>query len=694
MVVVIGQRADGKGSVSGKGLVNTGDVVVGVSATFDGMWDAGGSVRGIVHAVQSRNGKEVSMTLQRQVHCDYIVEESEEAILELCEEYGKLRRVGSGERVKEVILELVEDICRDAMGRLRGEVGARRIEWVVRYVKGKWDIDLGERVWNVVMSGLIRCKAAGKALKAFEEIEEPNVDCYTTYIKALGAVGRSGDALGVLKEMREVGVEPGVWTYNAVISVFVRDGRLDRAWVLFSEMVLAGIQPDTVSWNIIMNWHMREKRGMERVEGVVKAFEDMKESGVKPDVISYSTVMKAYAMSGLMGKADAILEEMCENNEIEVDAAAYNSLLESYAERHDWRRCMELLSEMKRRYEAGRIEGSEGKESEDEEEEGVTIESRPNPWRVSNGIKSKGGRALKKWEGELKHGPRSGSKRRSGPAPNELTYCLTIKACSSADRVDKAEEVFREMVDAGMKPPPVQAIMSLVGAYSRAGMLKKCYGIMQELNEWKMEVDGKFLSALMSCCVRNKSATLALGVYAKMKSMGIKADQQTYTSLMRAYCLQGEFGRVVNILKSMRKDGERLSIVTYNVLIEQCVGQGETDQALYILGYALRDANVRPNWYTMASLVQAKDMEPTEKQVNFLLSATKMLKERGRWASGLVYAVLIEACSKCGQWEIGRHVMRNREEMGFRVSSGEKAEVREAERKFEVAERGSRVSVL
>ena len=71
--------------------------------------------------------------------------------------------------------------------RLRGEIATLRINHVVNLVKRKWRIKLGQRVWNAVMTGLIRCRAAEIVLKLFERTEKSNTTCFNTYLKALDA---------------------------------------------------------------------------------------------------------------------------------------------------------------------------------------------------------------------------------------------------------------------------------------------------------------------------------------------------------------------------------------------------------------------------------------------------------------------------------------------------------------------------
>jgi pentatricopeptide repeat protein len=480
------------------------------------------------------------------------------------------------------------------------------------------------RFYNNLMWSYVRAGAPARAVDVFDDLPNPNVECYTTLVKALGALRRPREAVRLLGEMRARAVAPGLWTYNAVIAACVRGGRLDWAREVLAEMAAAGVRPNVVSWNTIIDWHARQKKGAGRLAGAAAAFAEMKAAGVQPNTVTYTTMMKSYAASGAMNKAEGIFAEMKKRfPDICVDVEAYNTLLAAHAARLDWRRCLELLDEMQlsmtRRALSASPAPDEGGGGGGERLE----EYRPGDDGFGHGGLSRSASSSRNvLSSDDGLGARSGTGR-GGPAgnmdieqllrvkPNAHSYALVIKGCADARRVEIAHTVFDEMLADGISPPPPHAVVSLLGGYASTGDFPRALSMLKRLKEWGIAPNLRMMCALMNSCLNAGEPDLALAIFAKVKASSTPPDVVAFTMLLKAYGMKGDLAKALNVVKAMTRDGAtvRPNVVTYNALISCANENGRPDAALRALRMALDDRSVDIDDNTFHALVQRASVD-------------------------------------------------------------------------------------
>lgn len=717
---------DSHGAASG--LLRVGDVVVGLSGY------PAQDLQHLVKGIRATESEKVTLVLERHIGKGEKVEEGEVfgksdegkagvgtavsndiyvhedmAVGNMLAVYLRERREGGdGEYARKELLGVAGGIAR-SFGK-RGSRGEASI-FALLYRLERAGVPLDLKFYNVVMWSLIASGAANKVEQVFEEIERPNVECYTTLIKALSMLKRPDDAIRLLGRMRKEKVKPNIRTYNAMIAGCVRGGQLEKARKLFSEMLVDEIQPNAVSWNIIINWHVQEKRGPRRLNGALKAFADMKASGVNPNVITFTTIMKAYAKSGLLNKAEEVFAEMKLRLPTRLDTTVYNTLLDAYASRLDWRRCLELLDEMDGFYIPDPLAPS----------------NRSGSWGMIEGVPSHSGSFSRRrpW---LSDGPQTdevleeggGWQRRPSPLdedvqclPDAVSFSLALKACASAGRPDKAREIFDEMMERGFFPPPAQAVVSLVGGYAKAGMVNECFDVVKSLKRWGIVAEERLVSALMHGCLVAGRPSLALTVYSKMKGEGSRVDVITQTLLVKAYGMRGEMDKMLNVMRGMRKGEEEIgaNVVTFNVLIECSLKVGRTDLALKALdemllgGIGLNRSTFETLTYPIhggrwmeserSSEMKGGEMylgsEGREEMyggldesecLEYLIEVLRTVRNHSAKVNGVLYRALLKCCQICGKWELGLELVKEREAGEFVMARRDMNEVRRMEDEF------------
>lgn len=523
---------------------------------------------------------------------------------ELVEEFAKYR-------VRRVATELMDCAC-DVV-RALGSAPNPRVSKITSVFTRLRQVEapLGLRFYNCLMWGYIQAKSPRLALEVFDELPNPNVECYTTLVKAYSALGRPDDALRLLPAMRARGVVPNIRTYNALISACVRSGDLGKATALFSDMVVDSVSPDVVSWNIILNWHAKQKRGVDRLTGTAQAFADMKASGVKPNTITFTTLMKAYAASGAINKAEGIFAEMKKRFPIiRVDTGAYNTLLAAHSARLDWRRCVELLKEMKRidlEKTAPKWDSADGSDRLVDGGVSASIASSRNV--LSNDSYRPSGVRVPVALSDSSRRKRVGDPMRYAE-PNAVSYALVIRACADAGQVRIAIAVFEEMIQHGFSPPPSQAIVSLLAAYARSGDFQSSVALIQKLKDWAIVPNVQMMSTLMDSCLNAYQPDLALSVFNRIEGSEAKPDVVVYTMLVRALGMKGDLEQAFQVVGLMQTKGRaaRPNNVTYNALIEAACAHGRFDLAIAAFKMMLSKViGCRTNVNTFKALVQRPD---------------------------------------------------------------------------------------
>lgn len=751
------------------GVVRPGDVVVATSATFGPHTWPARSLAGAVSAIKTRCGETVTLVLERDDGAVVEVappparraparsrplvgveerEREEEPPVDaeverLLEEFDAFRTRRCADALVEAATQCVRAAAAAPVPRVAD------VDALLRRLR-RAEAPLTLRFYNNLMWSYVRARAPARAVDVFDDLPNPNVECYTTLAKALSLLRRPDAAVKLLGEMRARAVKPNVRTYNAIIAACLRGDCVEKALSLFEEMQANGISPDVVTWNTLIAWHARQRKGKERVAGAAKAFADMKAAGVHPNTITYTTIMKSYATSGAINKAEGIFAEMKKRFPVIcVDTEAYNTLLTAHAIRLDWRRCLELLDEMQLSGERGGVQQSGEGFDEDEEDYGGGSAGGGGGGFARGGV----ARSLSSARNELSNDLFSAAANAEHPLlvePNAMSYALVIKACADARRVEIAHTVFDEMLADGMSPPPPHAVVSLLGGYAASGDFVRAFDMLNRLKDWGIAPNLRMMCALMNACLNSQQPDLALAIYAKIKASSTRPDVVAYTMLLRAYGMEGDLAKAFNVVKAMAAARPAVppNIVTYNALITCANEAGRPDAALRALQLALADGAVSINNNTFHAIVQrasidsrrfynhgelsttadarydstdegdmisfddvdlseasaaappppAADVgahigEQTAREyLEYLVEAARIVRAAGAVPSGALYVALLEACETVGDGALGVQLVAQRRAGGFRVGRALAAEARLYEETMRSRDERSRVA--
>ncbi|KAF3782577.1 Pentatricopeptide repeat-containing protein [Nymphaea thermarum] len=211
--------------------------------------------------------------------------------------------------------------------------------------------------WNTLVAGYARNRHIGEALDLLNQMEEegiqPDLITWNSLISGYSRMGQSKQALVLIRQLNKTGFTPNVVSWTAMISGCSKAGNYGDALLAFREMQKAGIQPNAATVASLVSvtaalasFHQGAelhcyaiRNGLDDYKYVASALVDMYSrsgslenayhvfSKIKDkNLVCWNAMIKGYALHRLGEKAISIYDEMREIG-IQPDGVTFTSLL-------------------------------------------------------------------------------------------------------------------------------------------------------------------------------------------------------------------------------------------------------------------------------------------------------------------------------------------------------------------------------
>ncbi|KAK8956077.1 Pentatricopeptide repeat-containing protein [Platanthera guangdongensis] len=203
------------------------------------------------------------------------------------------------------------------------------------------------RTFNSLLDVLCKSRRVRKATSLFKTFKHRfGADAITFNILADGwcRLKHTGNALDLLKEMVESGVNPTLATYNILLKGFFRSGQVNEAWQFFLQMKKRGRKmgsdclPDVVSYTTVV--HGLGLAG--QIENARKVFDEMISQGCLPSVATYNAFIQVLCKKDSIQNALMVFEEMLRRG-YTPNVTTYNVLIRGLCHGGEMERAMELM---------------------------------------------------------------------------------------------------------------------------------------------------------------------------------------------------------------------------------------------------------------------------------------------------------------------------------------------------------------
>jgi len=331
--------------------------------------------------------------------------------------------------------------------------------------------------------------------------------------------GNCEEAMQLLKEMQNEGLQPEATTYNLILRGFAKKGNVHGAERLLMQMESAGVQGTICSYNTVLD--ACSKAG--NAEACEKWLSRMLRHGPQVNVISFATTIYAWAKRGDEAKARCWFDRMTEAN-IEPDTVCYNSMIHACSITGNPEMAEQWMQEMQDRRIVPTV---------------MTFTT------LIDGCAKAGDLSrAEKWFNEMQE---------HGIEPNLFTYCAMIDGCAKAANLARAEFWHDRMVEKGLRPN-MHIISAIINACAKECDVDAAEKWLSRL-EQEGSCDVVAYTSVIDACGKAGDPERALKIFQRMEASGLKPHIVAYSALAKPFAYKGDWQKVEGFAEDMRRNG-------------------------------------------------------------------------------------------------------------------------------------------
>ncbi|KAI3468080.1 hypothetical protein Pfo_024743 [Paulownia fortunei] len=379
------------------------------------------------------------------------------------------------------------------------------------------------------------------------------------FIKAHGDLGHLKWAVKLFHQvkMREVG--GCLFSCNALLGVLVKANRVSHAWGYFGQNVIkAGVvKPDVSTYTTMI-------RGLCKVGTIEDAEKLFDEMSCGKNLITYNTIIDGFCKKGLVERAQRIVDQMVGDEACLPDIVSYTTLIDGYCKKGEFGNAMRCFDEMVSK---GNCE--------------------PNVLTYNVLIN---GLCL---NGDVDKARRMMSRMRlRGVRDNIATHTSLLKGYCIARRSDEAIKHFKEMVNLGMSldgksyavivneyckemrvrgiSPSIASFNAVFRSLIKLQELDKAILLLKQMPQWGCYPNfisySEVITGLVGATGRMQDVDMLVN---DMIQDGHGLDTTLYSSLIQAYCINGDVRKAVSLFKEMIDESLMITKECFEVFVKE-----------------------------------------------------------------------------------------------------------------------------
>ncbi|CAN4126991.1 unnamed protein product [Withania somnifera] len=227
-----------------------------------------------------------------------------------------------------------------------------------------------------------------------------------------------------------------------------------------------------------------------------------------------------------------------------------------------------------------------------------------------------------------------------------ILYNVTLKVLRKSKDLDRAEKVFKEMLERGVKPDNV-TFSTIISCARQCNLPEKAIEWFEKLPSFGCEPDDVTYSVMIDAYGKAGNVDMALCLYDRARTEKWRIDAVTFATLIRIYGAAGNFDGCLNVYEEMKALGVKPNMAVYNSLLDAMGRARRPWQAKNIYGEMLSNG-FQPSWGTYASLIRAYGRSRYSEDA---LKIYNEMKEKGLELSVVLYNTLLAMCADVGLTE-------------------------------------------
>ncbi|KQJ91277.1 pentatricopeptide repeat-containing protein At1g20300, mitochondrial [Brachypodium distachyon] len=232
--------------------------------------------------------------------------------------------------------------------------------------------------------------------------------------------------------------------------------------------------------------------------------------------------------------------------------------------------------------------------------------------------------------------------------PDVVLYTTLVHAWCRSGCLDKAEQVFAEMQQAGIMPN-VYTYTAVIDAMYRAGQVPRAQELLCQMIDSGCPPNTATFNAIMRAHVKAGRSEQVLQVHNQMRQLGCDPDIITYNFLMETHCGKGQsnLDAAMKLLLKMIAKGCTPDCHTFNPMLKLVVVLGNVDAA-HKLYERMQELQCKPNVITYNLLMK---LFGKDKSMDMVLRIKKDMDAQGVEPNVNTYGALIETFCGRGNWK-------------------------------------------
>nr|XP_016498927.1 PREDICTED: pentatricopeptide repeat-containing protein At4g16390, chloroplastic [Nicotiana tabacum] len=224
-----------------------------------------------------------------------------------------------------------------------------------------------------------------------------------------------------------------------------------------------------------------------------------------------------------------------------------------------------------------------------------------------------------------------------------IIYNVTLKVLRKSKDLDRAEKLFDEMLQRGVKPDNV-TFSTIISCARQCNLPEKAIEWFEKLPSFGCEPDDVTYSVMIDSYGKAGNVDMALNLYDRARTEKWRIDAVTFATLIRIYGAAGNFDGCLNVYEEMKALGVRPNMAVYNSLLDAMGRAKRPWQAKNIYADMISNG-FQPSWGTYASLIRAYGRARYSEDA---LKIYREVKEKGLELSVVLYNTLLAMCADVG----------------------------------------------
>ncbi|KAM5588926.1 pentatricopeptide repeat-containing protein [Rosa sericea] len=233
--------------------------------------------------------------------------------------------------------------------------------------------------------------------------------------------------------------------------------------------------------------------------------------------------------------------------------------------------------------------------------------------------------------------------QRFKPKREVVLYNVTLKVFRKCKDLERAEKLFYEMLERGVKPDNV-TFSTMISCARMCYLPDKAVEWFEKMPTFGCNPDDVTYSAMIDAYGRAGNVDKAFSLYDRARTEKWRIDPVTFATLIKIHGQSGNYDGCLNVYEEMKAIGVKPNMVIYNTLLD-AMGRAKRPWQAKKIYREMISKGSSPNWVTYASLLRAFGRA---RYGDDALTVYKEMKEKGMELNVILYNTLLSMCADIG----------------------------------------------